>query len=134
MRSSYGPTDGARRGQVDREAGRRNGPAPGKECRADFTVDAEDPEWAVAIARLAIRPNCAAAATPTPFSKTFGEAGVGALAKVLATGPRTAEGKTRASRNGDKGAKSRAERDEVKAIRQLMRELLEEQREVLQRL
>lgn len=50
------------------------------------------------------------------------------------TGPRTAEGKARASRNGDKGARWKAERDEIRALRATMRELLEEQRELLQRL
>jgi hypothetical protein len=45
------------------------------------------------------------------------------------TGPQTADGKARASRNADRGGKRPALRAELANLRQLMRELVAEQRE-----
>ena len=45
------------------------------------------------------------------------------------TGPQSAEGKARASRNADKGGKRPALRAELAHLRDLMRDLVAEQRE-----
>ena len=50
------------------------------------------------------------------------------------TGPRTAEGKVISSRNGDKGSPWKAERDNVRVLKETMTELLREQRDLLRRL
>lgn len=44
-------------------------------------------------------------------------------------GPQTADGKARASRNADKGGKRPALRAELAHLREMMRELVAEQRE-----
>jgi len=49
------------------------------------------------------------------------------------TGPRSAEGKARSARNGDKGGRWKAERDELRALRQDVADLLRQQRELLRR-
>lgn len=45
------------------------------------------------------------------------------------TGPQTMDGKARASRNADKGGKRQALRAELANLREMMRELVTEQRE-----
>ncbi len=49
------------------------------------------------------------------------------------TGPRTAEGKARAARNGDRGGAWKTEREALRDLKRTMRELLQEQRELLAR-
>jgi hypothetical protein len=51
-----------------------------------------------------------------------------------ATGPRTAEGKVRAARNGDPGWEWKHQRDEVRAFKKTVAALLRRQRELLKRI
>jgi hypothetical protein len=50
------------------------------------------------------------------------------------TGPRTAQGKAAAAKNADKGGRWAAEREELRALKRHLSELLKEQRELLTRL
>ena len=49
------------------------------------------------------------------------------------TGPRTAEGKAKVSRNGDKGGAWKAERDNLRELKREFIELMRQQREALAR-
>jgi hypothetical protein len=49
------------------------------------------------------------------------------------TGPRTADGKARAARNGDKGGEWKIERDKVRELKTTVGNLLRRQRELLRR-
>jgi hypothetical protein len=49
------------------------------------------------------------------------------------TGPRTPEGRTRAARNGDPGWPWAAERDNLRAMKKTVADLLRQQRELLRR-
>ena len=49
------------------------------------------------------------------------------------TGPRTAEGKRHTARNGDKGGAWKIERDELRALKSEVDDLLRQQREALRR-
>ena len=50
------------------------------------------------------------------------------------TGPRTDEGKATAARNGDKGGAWKIDRDNLRALKRQVSELLREQRDLLARL
>lgn len=52
---------------------------------------------------------------------------------VQSTGPRSAEGKARAARNGDKGGQWRVEREDLRELRRHVADLLRQQRELLRR-
>jgi hypothetical protein len=49
------------------------------------------------------------------------------------TGPRSEEGKARASRNGDQGGEWRVERENLRALKAEVAELLRQQRDLLRR-
>jgi hypothetical protein len=49
------------------------------------------------------------------------------------TGPRTPNGKARASRNGDKGGAWKAERDKLRELNTAVNDLLRQQRDLLRR-
>ena len=49
------------------------------------------------------------------------------------TGPRTAEGKATAARNGDKGGAWKDERDNLRALKREFAELMRQQRDLLAR-
>jgi len=50
------------------------------------------------------------------------------------TGPRSDEGKATAARNGDRGGAWKAERDNLRALKRKMADLLREQRDCLARM
>lgn len=50
------------------------------------------------------------------------------------TGPRTDEGKATAARNGDKGGAWKIDRDNLRALKRQVADLLREQRDLLARL
>ena len=50
------------------------------------------------------------------------------------TGPRTDEGKARTARNGDKGGTWKIERDELRALKETVGDLLRQQRDLLRRM
>ena len=52
---------------------------------------------------------------------------------VRSTGPRTAEGKARAARNGDKGSEWKGERDKLREVQSTVSGLLRRQRDLLRR-
>ncbi len=52
---------------------------------------------------------------------------------VQSTGPRTDEGKARTARNGYKGGTWRIEREELRALKATVDDLLQRQRELLRR-